>query len=459
MTTTFLHGAEVVSVDASPPSIATVQTSIIGVVGTARLGPVNTPTQILARGDAAVFGDPAAEGAGTLPAALRGIYDQVGARVAAVNAWARTAVADAEARFAAGTIQLGAGAVTGGMDVQDLVVKNSAGDTTYVAGTDYTIDAATGVLSRVAAGGIAANAAVKVSYSHLPPPTAALLEGAATGTAYTGVHALLQASARGAGRPKILCCPRWSQEEAVRTALLTVAERLRAVAVIDGPNTTNAAARLVPAAIGSRRAYVVDPYVLVGTARTPTPASPYVAGVIAATDADPARGFWWSPSNRPIRGIVGTARAIDFELGAAASAANVLNEGLVATIINEGGWRLWGNRTTAGLSDKWTFLSVSRVADAVDDSIMRAHLWAVDRNITRTYLEQVTEGVNGYLQELEAQGAILGGRAWVDPAKNPKASLKAGKVTISYDFQPPPPAERITFESAINDEYLARVFG
>ena len=43
------------------------------------------------------------------------------------------------------------------------------------------------------------------------------------------------------------------------------------------------------------------------------PAAARVAGLIAKSDAE--RGFWWSPSNRPLYGIVGTARAVDFELG------------------------------------------------------------------------------------------------------------------------------------------------
>ena len=38
----------------------------------------------------------------------------------------------------------------------------------------------------------------------------------------------------------------------------------------------------------------------------------------------------------------------------------------------------------------------------VNESVMRAHLWAVDRCITRTFLQDVRESVALYLRSLEA---------------------------------------------------------
>ena len=234
-------------------------------------------------------------------------------------------------------------------------------------------------------------------------------------------------------------------------ALDTVAGRLRAVAVVDGPSTTDAAAKTEVAKFDSRRLYFVDPAVLVGSPPRAEPASARVAGVIARSDAE--RGFWASPSNRPVAGVAGTARPVDFELGDPASRANILNEARVATVVHRGGYRLWGNRSTAS-DARWQFLSVARTADAIDESILRSHAWAVDRNITKSYLADVAEGVNAYLRELVGRGAILGGRAWIDPDLNTAATFAAGKVVISFDFTPPAPAERITFRSELVDDYL-----
>ena len=176
-----------------------------------------------------------------------------------------------------------------------------------------------------------------------------------------------------------------------------------------------------------------------------------MAGLIAKSDSE--RGFWWSPSNLPINGIVGTARPVDFALGDANARANLLNEAKVATIIRQDGYRLWGNRSLSS-DQKWMFLSVRRTADMINDSLLRAHLWAVDRNITKTYLADVTEGVNAYLRHLTNIGAIIGGRCWSDPDLNSPSQIQQGKVFFDFDFTPPYPAEHITFRSQMVNDYL-----
>ena len=97
-----------------------------------------------------------------------------------------------------------------------------------------------------------------------------------------------------------------------------------------------------------------------------------------------------------------------------------------------------------------------RIADALDESLLRSHLWAVDRNITRTYLTDVADGVNAYIAELVGLGALLGGRCYPTPDLNTPATYKAGKVY--FDFDPVSPAERITFRSRLVDDYIAEIF-
>lgn len=129
----------------------------------------------------------------------------------------------------------------------------------------------------------------------------------------------------------------------------------------------------------------------------------------------------------------------------------------MATIIREDGYRLWGNRTLSS-DPKWAFLSVRRTADMINDSLQRAHMWAVDRNITKTYVEDVTEGVNAYLRTLTNLGAILGGQCWADPDLNTPANITQGKVYFNFDFTPPYPAEHIIFRSMMVNDYIEEVF-
>jgi hypothetical protein len=401
MPTDFLHGVEVVEIDNGARPIAVARSSVIGLVGTApdldavalpasfatqtdwdaakAAFPLNTPVLIAGSlREAAQLGL-----AGTLPAALRGVFDQTGALVVVVRV--------AEGLDAAAT----QANVIGGVDV----------------GTGQ----------------------------------------------YTGISAFLGAESTVKVTPRVLVAHGFSQNAAVANALLTVADRLRAVVIADGPNTDDAAAIAYAGTFGSARLFLVDPWVKVlsaSGAETVEPASARVAGLIAKSDSE--RGFWWSPSNQELRGVLGTARPVDFALGDANARANLLNEAKVATIIHQNGFRLWGNRS-ATIDPKWAFLSVRRTADIINESLLRAHLWAVDRNLTRTYVSDVTDGLNAFMRQLTAQGAILGGRAWADPDLNTPISLAAGKVFFNFEFTPPAPAERITFRSQLTNDYLQEI--
>ncbi|MFV0949407.1 phage tail sheath subtilisin-like domain-containing protein [Wolbachia endosymbiont of Nasonia giraulti] len=266
---------------------------------------------------------------------------------------------------------------------------------------------------------------------------------------YQGIEAFLSSESIVHVLPRILIAPQFTHQlpedgkNSVVSALIPIAEKLRSIIVADGPNTNDEEAIKWRKSVGSSRVYVVDPWVKVFEGEE-KPASPFVAGLIAKVDSE--QGFWHSPSNKEINGIVGTSRPIDFTLGDTNCRANHLNENEVTTIIHQNGYRLWGNRTCSDDS-KWAFLSVRRTADLINDSLLRAHLWAVDRNITKTYIDDVIEGVNSYLASLKAQGAIISGKCYATPELNTPANIASGKVYFDFEFTPPYPAEQITFRS------------
>lgn len=283
---------------------------------------------------------------------------------------------------------------------------------------------------------------------------AAVIGGTDTATgARTGIAALETARSALGVTPRILLAPGYSQYKTVADALIAQASKLRAVAIIDGPNSTTPQAIAYRTHFDTARAYLIDPWAVADGAVVPV--SPYVAGLIAKTDNE--RGFWWSPSNNPLLGIERPARPIDFGLGRADSEANLLNEPGVATLITEQGVRLWGNRTCSS-DPKWAFLSVRRTADMIHESLLQAHLWAVDRAIGKAYVRDVQESVNAYLRHLKSVGAILGGRCWLDEELNSPANVAAGKVYFDFDFTPPAPAERVTFRSHLAADYAAEIF-
>lgn len=493
----FIHGIEIVEIDAGPRPIATVRSSIIGLVGTApdaegsafatlTSGTVADNTGLVWTAETAgtagnaigvyVVAPPAINQAlavsvsGTVitvsleTGATAGVGTSTAAEVlAAVNAHAAASLLVGVTALG---LSSGAGVLTaswpkqllltGGLDAAlplDTPVLVTTRTEAARFGDTGTIPSA---LDAIWDQGGAWVVVVRVEEG--VDDAATLTNMIGDGTLLTGVHALTGSESALGVVPRILIVPGFTDTTALVAELIGIAERLRAIIIADGPNTTDAEAITWRGNFGSERVYIVDPQIkfwdTATNAEANQVASPRVAGIIAKSDQE--RGFWWSPSNRLMNGITGTARAVDFELGNPLSRANYLNENEVATIVRKDGYRLWGNRSCSA-DPKWAFLSVRRTADMVHESLLAAHLWAVDRNITRTYIEDVLESVNAYLAHLMSIGAILGGRCWADEELNTPDQIAQGKVYFDFDFTPPYPAEHITFRSHLVNDYLTEI--
>lgn len=469
---TFLHGVEVLEIDDGARPIQTVRSSVIGLVGTAPSAdpiafPLNTPVLIAGSRREASKLDLLGTGLGTLPAAMDSIFDQTGAVVIVVRVEKDEEDAGTLANLLGGVnaingqyegvhALLGAESVVG-FQPRILIAPGfthtrvSGGITAVTVNTQGTGYTSAPAVSFTGGGGTGATAVAVVTEGKV---TAVQVTNPGSGyttaptVAFTGGGGTLAAATASFG----------IVGNAVVAELIGIAERLRAIIIADGPNTNDADAIGYAGDFGSDRVYVVDPKVIKtgSTGFTVTEwSSACAAGLLAKSDND--RGFWWSPSNQEINGIQGTARPIDFTLGDANSRANLLNESKIATIIRQDGFRLWGNRSLSS-DPKWAFLCVRRTADIINDSMLRAHLWAVDRGITKTYVDDVKEGVNNYLRHLVSIGAILGGECWADPDLNPPDQLSQGKVSFDFDFTPVYPAEHVTFRSHMVNDYLKEIF-
>jgi len=495
MSENFLHGVEVVEIDDGPRPINTVRSSIIGLVGTApdaESSAAATLTSGTEVGNTGLVWTAATAGAAgndirvwlTVPDANESaLAVSVSGTVITVSLEtddSGDAISTATEVKAAVTASAAAAAL---LSVDDLGDSTGAGVLTgwvkqinLTGGVDAALPLNTPVLvtqrteaARFGTTGTIPEAldaiwdqygawVVVVRVTKGVSEAATLTNLLGNGTNRTGVHALLSSETAVAATPRILIVPEFVGSLSLIQVLIPIAERLRAIIVADGPNSTDANAITYRNNFGSERVYLVDPAVkffdTAANAEATQPASSRVAGVIARSDNE--RGYWWSPSNLEIYGVTGTARGVDFEMGNSESRANYLNENEIATIIHVDGFRLWGNRSCAS-DPKWAFLSVRRTADMIHEALLRSHLWAVDRNITKTYIEDVVSGVNAYLAGLTARGAIIGGTCWADEELNTPASIASGRVYFDFDFTPPYPAERITFRSHLTNAYLANI--
>lgn len=288
--------------------------------------------------------------------------------------------------------------------------------------------------------------------------TAAIIGSVQADGKRTGLQALLDGKSRFNAQPRLLTAPRHSATQAVGTALVALADKLRGIAIIDGPNTTDEAAIDYAENFGAKRAFMVDPGVQYwdngAQATVDAPGSAWVAGLFAWTDSE--YGFWASPSNKEFVGITGTTRPVEFLDGDDSCRANLLNNANIATIIRDDGFRLWGNRTLSS-DPKWAFVTRVRTMDIVMDAILYGHKWAVDRAITATYVKDVTEGLQAFMRDLKNQGAIINFEVFADPELNTASQLEQGKVYWNIRFTDVPPAENPNFRVEVTNQWLTEV--
>ena len=288
--------------------------------------------------------------------------------------------------------------------------------------------------------------------------TSSVIGGVAADGKRSGLQALLDAKSLFNQHPRLLVAPKHSATKAVATAMDTLADKLEAIGLIDGPGTTDEAAIAYAVGFGSKRLYMVDPGVkkwsVTSNGDEDLAGSPVAAGLFAQTDAN--IGFWASPSNKEIKNITGTVRAVEYLDNDPTCRANLLNNANITTVIRDDGFRLWGNRTLSS-DPKWAFVTRVRTMDIVMDAILYGHKWAVDRSITATYVKDVTEGLQAFMRDLKAQGAIINFEVYADPELNTASQLEQGKVYWNIRFTDVPPAENPNFRVEVTNQWLTEV--
>ena len=338
----------------------------------------------------------------------------------------------------------------------DLVMITSEREAVAAFGADSAITKACQAIYMRAKAVIVACGVAKVADA--AEQTSAIIGGVLADGKRTGLQALLDGKSRFNAQPRLLVTPKHSATQAVGTALVALADKLRGIAIIDGPNTTDEAALAYAENYGAKRAFLVDPGVqqwdTITSATIDSPASAWVAGLFAWTDNE--YGFWASPSNKEFVGITGSSRPVEFLDGDETCRANLLNNANVTTIIRDDGYRLWGNRTLSS-DPKWAFVTRVRTMDIVMDAILYGHKWAVDRSITATYVKDVTEGLQAFMRDLKNQGAIINFEVFADTELNTASQLEQGKVYWNIRFTDVPPAENPNFRVEVTNQWLTEV--
>ncbi len=263
----------------------------------------------------------------------------------------------------------------------------------------------------------------------------------------TGAFRFLQAESETGVRPRLFpqCLV-----PGIQSDLIAVADRMLGVALLDGPNTSDAAAITMAGGLSSARALLSDP-------ATIDSAGKVVAGSALTAAVAASRDFWLPLSNQPLLGVEKLSRPVGFAMGDPTSQAQTLNDAKVCTIIRQDGFRLWGGLSLSP-DPQFKFINVGRTDDMIAEALQDSFLWAVDKGLTTTFVEDVVESVEAFLRTLKARGAIIGGKAWADPNLNTPATVQAGELYIDYEFTPVYPAHSITFRRHLTTAYLKELF-
>lgn len=470
----FFHGVETILVPTSSAPITTVATSVIGLVGTAPIGAVNTMTLVSSLQDCEQFGGDLYPM--TINRSLKAIFEQGGAPVIVINVFDPETMADlitAEAiTIANGRAQLDNVVLfdTGGATVSDPVVSGGSPWATYDEGDDYTIDQY-GAFSIVAGGAIVEGDTVYVTY-YTPDPTGLVSSDfvGSSSSPRTGFKLFVEALDTFGFNPKILICPEYSAIPAVAAEMSSKASYFRAVCLVDDEQGTSRASLVSHRtaagnsfASTSRRLVPCAPWVkaydYLGAIEV-YPLSPYMAGIMAKTDR--LEGYWVSPSNHTIEGVINSEYAMTGSgIADQTSDANVLNAAGIVTVFKVGGSRrLWGNRSAAWPTDTdvRSFIPLQRVEDIVDESIENGMLPFLDKPLVQATIDAIKETANQFISTLIQRGALLvGSEVYYDPADNTAPELALGHVVFRKVFMAGTPAERITFMSSIQINLLTNL--
>jgi len=470
------HGIEIKETLAGVRGVNEPPTAVVGLIGTAptflsSADPGDKPRLVNSDKVAAAFG-PDLPGY-TIPNALNAIMDYGTARVVTINVFDperhKTNVESEPVTLdGSGRGQLANMGVIGATLVSD--------SRELTEGTDYKLDRAYGVVTRVKGGSLPANAAITATYEYGDPSkvTSADIIGAVDEAGLrSGMQAFGDVSNRLGYKPRILLAPGHTFGTSVATAQLSLAERLRAQAYMDVPYGATIQQviegrgpdGIINLGTSSARAVLCFPRVEVMDRRTSLPVfepmSQNLAGLACHIDA--TENYWTSPSNHEFRRVQALETPIQWDISDPNCEANLLNEVGIVTVVRPfgKGFQACGNRSAAWPSETHpiNFINVRVVADHLQTCVERIMLAYMDRQMTKPVLRAAREDVLALIRSLARQGALLGGSFEWPEADNPVSELSLGHVFYELSFLPTLPIDKITIRASIDTKWLNMLYG
>lgn len=458
----FHHGTETIKIDGGTSPVYTVNGAITAIIGTAPIGSVNVLTLCQTNKDFAQFGGDEMTKVGfTLPDAAH-IWTRYKAGIAYVinvcdPARHKTVITDEVLTVDVNTLttKTRKSAIQNGYIIKD--------GQTVLNASQYTINTLTGEITFNAR-----PTAPTITYTYTDPAKvteADILGGfVASAGKRTGLELLTEGFGKFGADAKILIVPEFDKTATASAAMITMANKINAIAYINAPKGTSLSAVLqgrgatgtINFNTSSDRAELCYPYVegILGTEHLAT----HLAGLRMKVDVD--KGYWHSKSNHELLGVTALEIPLTARIDDPQSETNRLNEKGITTVFNSygTGFRAWGNRLACfpTVSHIKNFEVAQRTGDIIDESIRQFELQYVDRPIDDALIDSLIEGIRTYLGTLKS---IVGYSVSLDYDYDLVDAFSKGQIPLVYDYTPKLPAERITNTSVMTRKYLVNLTG
>lgn len=364
--------------------------------------------------------------------------------------------------------------------VRSVKVSGEDGLTGYVEGSDYLVDAATGTLSRLPDGDIAAGAKVLVSYVYadVSKVKAEDIVGGIEplGGAATGLELIEEVFPRFRLVPSIVLAPVFCEIDEVAVVMAAKCDDInglfKAICVVDIPSDgENAVTRYTDVPGYKERHNLTDPLMMVCWPKVKLgdrlfSLSTHMAGVMAETDGDHEGIPYASPSNKNLSitscGYVDKTGAWQ-EVWLDLAKANYLNGQGVYTVSNfDGGMKSWGGRMACYPSNtdpKDCQDSIRRFFNWYEAQFILTYFVKVDQPMTRRLVQTFLKSEQIKLDGYAAREIILGGSISFEESENPVTDLIDGIMRFHLRITPPPAARDIEAIFEFDPDNVSALFG
>lgn len=289
---------------------------------------------------------------------------------------------------------------------------------------------------------------VRVAVEAVQATQDAAVIGGVAGNDYTGLSALVNAEAVVGVRPRIIGAP-GLDTALVTPELVIAAKKLRGMAYARAVGATQAAAILYRANYSARELMLIWPNFTGG----------FVGDAVARALGLRARideqiGWHKTISNVQVDGVSGIDKDVNFDLMDPTTAAALLNDSDITTLVRTTGFRFWGNRTTSDLPE-YAFESAVRTSQALQDICANGILPFIDQPLTVGLVKDLLETMNAEVRQLVSEGRIIGAKFEYRPEDNSATALSEGKPKFRFTFTPAAPMENPQVGLIITDFYYA----